>query len=76
MEAILKFNLPEEAAELKYAQDGGKWMVVVEEVANEIRNLLKYGNVGIDLTEQEKDIVRGLQEFLFSAVDERDLILF
>ena len=44
MEAILKFRLPEEAAEHLQALNGGKWAGVVWELDRALRSGLKYGH--------------------------------
>ena len=44
MEAILKFRLPEEAAEHLQALNGGKWAGVVWELDKSLRPGLKYGH--------------------------------
>ena len=44
MKAILEFNLPEDRAELKYAQKGLDAILVIENVLSKIRECLKYGH--------------------------------
>jgi hypothetical protein len=44
MKAILKFNLPEEEPEHKYALAGTDALLVIEDILNEIRSFLKHGD--------------------------------
>lgn len=45
MEAILKFNLPEERDEFETAQKGIHYKCVIEAVDNYLRGKLKYGEL-------------------------------
>lgn len=45
MEAILKFNLPEENADFKNAIDGVKYKIILFELDQYLRNKLKYENI-------------------------------
>lgn len=42
--AVIKFRLPQEAEEHRLALDGGKWSIVVWDLDQTCRNLLKHGH--------------------------------
>ena len=41
--ATLEFNLPEERDEFRDAQNGGTWRMILQDVDNQLRNVVKYG---------------------------------
>jgi len=45
MEAILKFNLPEEQTEFDNAVNGTKWSLVAWELDQYLRKKMKYGEI-------------------------------
>ena len=45
MEAILKFNLPEEQNEFDNAVNGAKWSLVAWELDQYLRKKMKYGEI-------------------------------
>lgn len=60
MEAILKFNLPEDSEEFKDAQNGWRWRSVLWELDQWIRSEVKHGE-GIKDGDQVREKIR---EFL------------
>lgn len=42
MKGILEFNLPEEQADFKFAQDGAKWLLAMEELYRHFRGISKH----------------------------------
>ena len=46
MKATMEFSLPREGSELKQAMNGGLYKGVLDDLLNEVRSLLKYGEAG------------------------------
>lgn len=56
MKTILEFNMPEDADDLKLAENGAKLQYAVDEYDNWLRGLAKYENrrtISIDLARQK-----------------------
>lgn len=66
MKAILEFDLPEEAEELKSAQDGNKWQCVVQDFDNELRSKIKYS----ELSEAELATYEFIRSRLYDLCDQ------
>ena len=67
MEAILKFNLPEESDEFKDAQNGWRWHSAVEELDQWLRSEEKYGEGikdGHQVREKIRDILKDHELFI------------
>jgi hypothetical protein len=60
MKATLEFNLPEDGSEFEYATKGSAMFLILWNVKQEYRKLMKYH----DLTENEYKIVEALNDSL------------
>jgi hypothetical protein len=69
MKATLEFDLPEAEAQLKNALDGGKWRAVVEDLAQELRNKIKYG----ELTQERADAYAEMRDYLYESMEDLNL---
>ena len=69
MEAILKFNLPEDKEEFDVASKGMDWALVAWDMDQLLRNKLKYEEHGTD-TEKTLEEVR---ELLYDLMDVKNL---
>ena len=71
MKAILKWTLPEEEKEYRYAINGQKWQGVVWDIVYDpvvgLRNRLKYGN----LDKKTKTALRGVWDDIIGLMDTR-----
>ena len=70
MEAILKFNLPEEQPEFDNAVNGWKWSIVTWELDQHLRSQLKYND---KLTEEQYDALQEVRDKLWEIVNEHSL---
>lgn len=61
MKAILEFNLPEDQNEFEYATKGSEMFLILWNVKQEYRKLMKYH----DLTEVEYKLIEDLNDKLF-----------
>lgn len=59
MEAVLKFNLPEEDLDFYNAINGTKFKVVLHEIDNHLRSIVKYSE-----DESKADIAQNIREKL------------
>ena len=71
MKAILKFYLPDDAYDYKVALQGGEWKSVVQDIDQELRNWIKYGNE-FKMPAEALEAVRGL---LREGLNSRGLLL-
>jgi len=69
MEAILKFNLPEESEDFEYAMNGVKYKIVIDDFMNHLRSKLKYE----DLSPELHDEIDKLRDTLVSLLHERNI---
>ena len=67
--AILRFNLPDENEEFKYAQNGVQYAIVVEEMHQYLRAKLKYE----DLSEDHYKIYESIRTKLYELMNDRGL---
>lgn len=72
MEAILKFNLPEEQEEFEYAVNGSKWASLVWNLDQELRNKIKYSE---NITEEQENVYREVKSMLYELMSEKNLTL-
>jgi hypothetical protein len=70
MEAILKFNLPEERPEFDLAVNGSKWSFVAWKVDQELRSKIKYSE---SLTEEQRDIYQEVRNLINEYMLEQSL---
>ena len=61
MKAILEFNLPEDQNEFEYATKGSEMFLILWDIKQEYRKLMKYH----DLTEVEYKLIEDLNDKLF-----------
>jgi hypothetical protein len=71
-EAILKFNLPEEASEFHDAVEGTSYLVALQEMDEFLRQKLKYGG----LKKGEGDAYEQIREKLSEILLDRKIDLF
>lgn len=69
MEAILKFNLPEESEEHMDAIYGSSYRSLIHETLERIRQDLKYK----ELPEEVKTYAEGLREFIIDQLTDSNL---
>jgi len=70
MEAILKFNLPEEQVEFNLAVNGSSWSHVVWKVSEELRRRIKYDP---NLTEEQSDTYQEVRDMIQGFMDEQNI---
>ena len=70
MEAILKFNLPEEQVEFNLAVNGNKWSYVAWKVDQELRSKIKYSE---SITEEQRDIYQEVRNLINEYMIEQGL---
>ena len=70
MEAILKFNLPEEQVEFDLAVNGNKWSFVAWKVDQELRSKIKYSE---SITEEQRDIYQEVRNLINEYMIEQGL---
>ena len=71
MEAILKFNLPDEKEEFDFATNGQNYYNTLFSLNEELRSRLKYG----DLDPEVKEELEHIKWFLTQNLTERGLVL-
>lgn len=71
MKVILEFDPFEDAEELKLAQEGARWAVVVSDLDQWLRNAIKHG----DNDEKEEKFLETIRSKLWSLCEKRDLSL-
>lgn len=71
MEAILKFNLPEDEFEFNCAAKSTKMFFALTEIKDELRSIWKYE----DLKENQFEMVERIREKLFEILTENEINL-
>lgn len=64
MKSVLIFNLPEDEIDHKFALEGRDWYLVVWDLDQRLRELLKYGNDFKSADEALEDIRGTLHQFM------------
>lgn len=72
MEAILKFNLPDEQDDFRFAVEGTKWYLVVHTFDQYLRSRIKYND---NLSDEEYELLEKVREELYSTINENQLSL-
>ena len=70
MEAILKFNLPEEQPDFESATNGWKWALVAWELDQHLRSQLKYND---KLSEEQYNLCQETRDKLWDILRDKDL---
>ena len=70
MEAILKFNLPDEQPEFDNAVNGWKWSIVTWELDQHLRSQIKYND---KLTEEQYNTTQEIRDKLWDILKEKNL---
>ena len=73
MEAILKFNLPEDQPEFNNAIKGGDWKHVCWEMDQYLRKHIKYDE---SLSEEQLRVYEGVREELYGFMVENKVDLY
>ena len=73
MEAILKFNLPEEQYEFNNAIKGGDWKDVCWQMDQYLRKRIKYDE---SLSEEQLRVYEGVREELYGFMVENKVDLY
>jgi len=73
MKAILEFDLPEERTEFELAANGMKWMSVSHEMAEYLRQQLKYHSE--KYTDEEYKVLEQVRKKLQDLIEEEGLSL-
>ena len=73
MEAILKFNLPEEQYEFNNAIKGGDWKNVCWQMDQYLRKRIKYDE---SLSEEQLRVYEGVREELYGFMNENKVDLY
>ena len=73
MEAILKFNLPEEQYEFNNAIKGGDWKDVCWQMDQYLRKRIKYDE---SLSEEQLRVYEGVREELYGFMNENKVDLY
>ncbi len=72
MEAILKFNLPDDQDDFRFAVEGTKWYLVVHTFDQYLRSQMKHND---NLTDEEYGLLEKVREELYSTINENQLSL-
>ena len=72
MEAILKFNLPDDQDDFRFAVEGTKWYLVVHTFDEYLRSQIKHND---NLTDEEYGLLEKVREELRSTINENQLSL-
>jgi len=72
MEAILKFNLPDDQDDFRFAVEGTKWYLVVHTFDQYLRSRIKYND---NLSDEEYELLEKVREELYSTINENQLSL-
>ena len=73
MKALLEFDLPEDESEHRLAIDGWKWKSVVIDIADKLRNALKYEE---GLTPEAGAYLEKFREEVFQLIGDYNLNLY
>ena len=73
MKALLEFDLPEDESEHRLAIDGWKWKSVVIDIADKLRNALKYEE---GLTPETDAYLEKFREEVFQLMGDHNLNLY
>ena len=73
MKALLEFDLPEDESEHRLAIDGWKWKSVVIDIADKLRNALKYEE---GLTPEADAYLEKFREEVFQLIGDHNLNLY
>ena len=73
MQATLTFNLPEERTEFELAANGLKWMSVSHEMAEYLRQQLKYHSE--KYTDEEYKVLEQVRKKLQDLIEEEGLTM-
>jgi hypothetical protein len=71
MEAILKFNLPEEKDEFTYACNGVEYMLALDEIREYLRSEIKYK----DLSSEQYEYCEKIYDKFFEIINNRSIEL-
>ena len=72
MKVTLEFELPEEEVEMRQAIDAKDYLVVLREMANFLRNKIKYE----DLSDAEYTVYNEVRDLLFFNLDSYNIDLY
>lgn len=70
MEAILKFNLPDDQDDFRFAVEGTKWYLVVHTFDEYLRSQIKHND---NLTDKEYELLENVRKELYSTVQGQQL---
>lgn len=70
MEAILKFNLPEEQIEFNLAVNGSSWAHVAWSIDQELRGKIKYSE---SITEEQRETYQEIRDMLYRVMAEQNV---
>jgi hypothetical protein len=70
MEAILKFNLPDDQEDFRFAVEGTKWFLVVHTFDQYLRSQIKYND---NLSDKEYELLEKVREELHSTINGNQL---
>jgi len=73
MKATLEFNLPEDKAEFKLAQQAGDWKRICYEACNELRNKIKHFDPKTDKDEGKLEAYEEIRDFVWHWLNEENL---
>ena len=74
MRAILEFNLPEDDREYRMAIDGQKYVSTLEDIANLLRNRIKYESE--NMTEKEFAVYEFIYDKFYDILRENKISIF
>jgi hypothetical protein len=72
MKAVLEFNLPDEQEDYMMAQNGNKYLYVLQDLDNYLRGLLKY----TELSEEVYEALSNTRSKLNELLNERNVQLY
>lgn len=73
MKAVLKFNLPEEAQDHKYALAGVDALLLISDILNEIRSFLKYESGYFKDYDCDPNTLEKVREYIIMMRQEKQL---
>ncbi len=72
MKATITYTLPEETEAFVDAQNGVKYKIILESVARELRNKIKYSD---GLAQEQQQCYEEIRDLVFALLEEENLHL-
>ena len=73
MKIKIEYDMPDERGELDYALDGYKYQVVLQDIDNYLRKILKYDD---SISDKEYDIYEEIREKIYNIAEENNILIW